>query len=899
MKKSLRKASSRTHASGEAPYGSHAQRAILQSTETPFPYRLLLTILLGLVANTAVAQETPTSQPADSAPAATATAAPTSAPTPTRTEIANPILASQVERVEVTGSRIKRISVEGPSPVTVVDKEAIKKSGHNSVSDLLRDMTASSFGVSRENSGSSAAGVSTIGLRGLGAERTLVLLNGRRLPKDPAAEAVDLNMIPMAAIERVEILKDGASALYGSDALGGVVNIITKKNFNGTDISLKHVRPEETRGQQYEVAMTTGSSNDRSSLMTVLNYRNNSILFGRDREWSRDGISLTGSPGAYRDQAGSNTWTVDPNCPAGRQRAIPGGQTCTYNYQEQASTLPGVEQITLLTDFRYKIDDQLTLYNVNSASRRTVKWTFAPTPGSLTVTGGTASQPSTGDLDIRYRFLEAGNRETEVEEVGFGNTLGVKGFLSDSWEWDLSVGYSRFNRIDRGVNGYLEEARVIDLIENDVFDPFAPVGSRGSIDDARVETSQIGLSKLLTVDLLLTGDVVELSSGPIRTAIGHTTFHESLEQKADPKTDSGQVLGGAGSSNSGDRQVHSVFGEFSIPLDETLEMQVAGRFDNYSDFGNTVNPKVALKWQPTQQWLARASVGTGFMAPSLSALYGARSEGYLTFIDRKGCAQQGGSFCVPQQYRSIGGGNPNLKEERALTANTGVVFQPNADFNFSLDTWLTKIDNVVGFDPEKATEAELAGINTANHGVVFTRDATTGEITLLEAPNLNLSKLDIAGFDVNTEWTSGVRVLDARLGVRDEFSYLFYYKNESFPGTGFEDEIGNWGQPQWRNNATLFVKGPKSEVYLTGKTIPGQKAVDEKSGKKISDYTEFDLGASYAIRPTSSISGGIRNVLGTERPSDPEGGSGGARAFNSGLYDPIGRSAFLTYRQSF
>ncbi len=878
------------------------------STEIPFPYRLLSVLIFGSLA-AAAAANAQEPEAANAEPTATAVApetAPTSAPettvdvpeTTTTPAAAPATVNTPIERVEVTGSRIKRISVEGPSPVTVVDKEAIQKSGRGSVSDLLRETTAAAFGASRETSGSTAAGVSTIGLRGLGGERTLVLLNGRRLPKDPAAEAVDLNMIPIAAVERVEILKDGASALYGSDALGGVVNIITKKNYTGSEISLKHVRPEETRGEQYEISLTTGSAGERTSLMTVLNYRNNAILYGRDRDWSRQGVSLIGSPGSFRDPGGGGDWIADPTCPADRRRAINGGEACAYNYQEQASTLPGLEQLTLLTDFRHKISDRVSLYNVNTASRRQVRWTFAPTPGSFRVPGGTASRPA-ADLDIRYRFAEAGNRETQVEENGFANTLGAKGFLTDTWEWDLSLGYSRFSRIDRGVSGYLETNRVIDLIDGNAFDPFAPAGSRGSIDDAKVQTVQTGLSKLMTIDLLLTGDVMELESGPVRSAIGHTTFHESLEEQADPKTAGGQVLGNAGSSNKGDRQVHSVFSEFSIPLSRTVEMQVAGRYDHYSDFGDALNPKVALRWQPDAKWLARTSVGTGFLAPSLKSLYGARSEGYLTFIDKKGCAQNGGSFCVPQQYLTLSGGNPDLKEEKALTANAGVVFQPSGDFNASLDGWVTKIDNVVGFDPEKMTEAELAGRDLSRDGVAVTRDPSTNEILEIHAPNLNLSKLDIAGLDFNTEWMTGVRAKGFRLGVRDEFTYLLYYKNEGFPGAGFEDIVGQWGRPRWRNNATLFAKGRKSELFLTAKTIPGQKAVDEDSGKKIRDYTEFDVGVSYALTDKSSLTGGVRNVLGTERPSDPEGGSGGASEFNSSLYDPIGRSAFLAYRQGF
>src|SRR5262249_44131641 len=152
------------------------------------------------------------------------------------------------ERIEVTGSHIKRIDTEGPSPVTTLTRKAIESTGYNSVSDVLRDQAVSSFGSTRESSGSNAAGVSEVDLRGLGANRTLVLLNGQRLPTDAVTGAVDLNMIPTAAVERIEVLNDGASAIYGSDALGGVVNIITRKDFSGNEISYEQSTPELAGG---------------------------------------------------------------------------------------------------------------------------------------------------------------------------------------------------------------------------------------------------------------------------------------------------------------------------------------------------------------------------------------------------------------------------------------------------------------------------------------------------------------------------------------------------------------------------------------------------------------------------------------------------------------------------
>ena len=138
---------------------------------------------------------------------------------------------NDMERIQVTGSRIKHIEVQGSYPVLIIDKDEIEKTGYNSVSDILRDITVNSFGSGRESSGKAAPGTSEVNLRGLGADRTLVLLDGKRIQKDPFRNAVDLNLIPLAAIKRIDVLKDGASSIYGSEALGGVVNIITRKTF--------------------------------------------------------------------------------------------------------------------------------------------------------------------------------------------------------------------------------------------------------------------------------------------------------------------------------------------------------------------------------------------------------------------------------------------------------------------------------------------------------------------------------------------------------------------------------------------------------------------------------------------------------------------------------------------
>lgn len=205
--------------------------------------------------------------------------------------------AESVERIEVTGSRIKRTDLEGAIPVTVIDRAAIDFSGQTSVSDLLRNTSFNAAGSFRPQSGSSAQGISQVNLRGLGSERSLILVDGRRLPKSPSTgNSQDLNSIPMAAVERIEILSDGASAVYGSDAIAGVVNIITRKDFNGVELRLGagNVSLPSDGGDREEGSAVFGSSTDKSSVIGGVSWNSRDIIFENAYSWVQPGGSSFG-----------------------------------------------------------------------------------------------------------------------------------------------------------------------------------------------------------------------------------------------------------------------------------------------------------------------------------------------------------------------------------------------------------------------------------------------------------------------------------------------------------------------------------------------------------------------------------------------------------------------------
>jgi iron complex outermembrane receptor protein len=263
----------------------------------------------------------------------------------------------------------------------------------------------------REDSGSNAAGVAHVDLRGLGASNTLVLLNGQRLPSDAVTGAVDLNMIPMAAVERIEVLKDGASAIYGSDALGGVVNIITRKDFTGTEVSFKQSIPQLEGGKKREISLVNGLNKGRLSMVNVVQYRDNEVINSRDREWSNKGVSTSGSPGSYRSEGG--TWNSDANCPPEMIQHTPNGDICTFRYSDYSTELPALQQLSLLSESNVEVSSRVRAKARFGGSQKKVQWSFAPAPETFVIPasvadhlgpGGTPLPGATPGKDLQVRL---------------------------------------------------------------------------------------------------------------------------------------------------------------------------------------------------------------------------------------------------------------------------------------------------------------------------------------------------------------------------------------------------------------------------------------------------------------------------------------------------------------
>ncbi|NND59337.1 MAG: TonB-dependent receptor, partial [Gammaproteobacteria bacterium] len=322
---------------------------------------------------------------------------------------------AEQDTVTVTGSRIKRVDIETPLPVTTISREDIDSSGEISVAEVLRGSTFNSFGSFRQSSGSSAQSQSTVSLRGLGATRTLVLLDGRRIAGSPtfgSGSAQNLNTIPLAAVERIEVLRDGASAVYGSDAIGGVVNVILRKDYEGVNLAAGIGRPTSEGGDEENFSITAGVSSGKGNITFSLDHAAQDIIFNADRDFSDVGLSSFGFPGTmWIDGVGR---VSDPRCPSGidtdgdgvGDEPDPNAGTdangvdlgssvlrdtrCRYNYAGVSANEASIERDSFFVNSNYEINDSVSFFARGIVSRTESFGRYAPTP----VVGGNPFAPT-------------------------------------------------------------------------------------------------------------------------------------------------------------------------------------------------------------------------------------------------------------------------------------------------------------------------------------------------------------------------------------------------------------------------------------------------------------------------------------------------------------------------
>lgn len=534
-----------------------------------------------------------------------------------------------LEHVTVTGYHIKRINTEGSAPVMVLEREDLEQAGINTLEEFARYLPINMPEAVRTDG---AIGATGFDLRGIGTDTTLTLVDGYRIaPYAQLAEnAVDINSIPVSAIERIEVLKDGASAIYGADAIAGVVNIILRKNFDGLELSAGYGISEQGDGNELLADMIAGREYERGNIMFSLAYYKLEPQAMRDRDWSRNldyspiggpntGVVHSSPPTMFRYD--NEFFEADPECGTDPFTSSPidspygpsGGTACAYNWATKGDLLWGIERLGGSLSGRYEINLETVFFGDILYSEVEGDLQRAPSPMYSSsvldidtwyhlpyVSADHPGNPFGTDGELATRPLEVGNRIHINNSKAYRGVLGVEGVWG-KWEWQLSalasrnrvkkefqnmVSYTEFQLALLGMGGPNGDLR---------YNPFGdkPQNEQALIEWFRTSAHLEDTSREYSAEILFNRRFGLLAGGPAGFAIGFQYREQKLEQWADEQLKSGD-LGPLHDPVSADRNITSAFVEFDLPLLDKLEVQLALRYENYSDFGSTSNPKLVL-----------------------------------------------------------------------------------------------------------------------------------------------------------------------------------------------------------------------------------------------------------------------------------------------------------------
>lgn len=723
----------------------------------------------------------------------------------------------QLERVEITGSSVRRIDGESALPVTVLKKEDIQRSGATSTVDLLKKLTSVQGSTGESASvGGATFGFSGVSIHNIGETRTLVLLNGHRLSLFGGqtltgfAAGFDLNSIPVSAIERVEVLTDGASALYGADAIAGVVNFITKSDTTDGDITIGYSSPKGG-AKEKRISATKGfGSLEKDGYNAVLSFGHDerTKLNSTQRSFGSSGKLFFSANGKnYRLQQASassipaNVSDADDNlvnpylikngtCAPKSFRITSGSDDyCGFDFVGELEIYPVRTRDSFVGSGRLKVADQ-TLYADVLISRTNQVSRIAPVPGAVSIGADTPLavqylQPAgiMGDSTAFYRIYDLGKRTSDDTARFFDIALGSKGTLV-GWDYDATYTHSQ-SKVSSSISGYPGALAVANLRASGLLNPFVLPGEQTPAAAAAIQAINYkgywdgGKSTLDTLQVKGSREIFALPAGPAYLALGanfnkekFTTLPSLFAQglAADPVAGTlcdptganaalpcDQRFGDAASSPaySAGRRSYGVFGELVIPALKSLEFGLAARYDHFSDFGSAVTGKASFKWQPASNLLVRGSVGTGYHAPTVPQVaaapqsYGVTSDKYSCTPGLAAVAAQQGATCRPgeQQYDQIAAGNKQLKPEKSRQATIGIRFEPTSTLTLGADLWHVEIRDSFGQLTEQTVFADPVKYPGSWSKAV---DVGTGATYLaFNAGNLNLGKLFSTGLDLD------------------------------------------------------------------------------------------------------------------------------------------------------
>lgn len=831
----------------------------------------------------ATPSETP---PSPAAPPPTPAAPPPAgaAVTPaTPPKATSPSPKGKAEVISVTGSRIRRIDVEGSQPITTYSKEEIDRSGYGNVSDFVRNKLPSATLSTENQTVSQNAGSASFGGRDMEAEYTLVLINGRRLPTNAIAEDfVDLNLIPLAAVERIEYLTDGASAIYGSDAVAGVLNIITKRQFEGTTVTARLGQASRGDGTETSLQLVSGASGDRSSILIAGDLWKREPILAKDRPLikstiapnGKDGRSPNGLPGYIIRADGS----VEPfaDCPAGN---VSGSSQCLYDFAPLYEAVPKMERQSIYTIWDHNLLADVTLFGEARFSRTYTLYANGAAPGGVSVSGTAPSNPYPGeDIFVVRRYLDFGPRVSDNTNQSLNLVLGLRGPINDSVNWELAATSHRLQNEQIGKSGNIHSETASTYFNNGVLNPFiyntaTTPEQIAAFEAIQAHTFRAGDLTLQTYNLTFDGNLpFDLPGGPIGFAIGAEYRQEEFVDRSDIATSNDEILGGAGGNGKGEQDNRAYYLEAAFPILKSLDLKTAVRNDNIDNRDDETTYNAGIAYRPLSGWLLRASYATGFKAPGLHYRFLGQSFGVARARDPYSCETFG--ECEEFEINSRTGGNPDLTPETSVYVNFGTVVQPTAELALSADFWSLKIDDKVGQleVQEILNNPDLYGqyINRVN-GRLNVDGANVSTIYQ------NLTKEESSGVEVSGNYT--VPVGAAQIASSIKLNKILSSKAQTSATQPLCEVADNYKgvdgtlssayrMPVWSVGMDIRYYGPV-DTYSGGFEPASCRYADPSSRYTVKPNAEVAFNASYTAPFGTTFGVGIQNAFDQEPSFDP------------------------------
>ncbi|WP_243455816.1 TonB-dependent receptor [Sphingosinicella sp. BN140058] len=806
------------------------------------------------------------------------------------------------EGIVVTGSRIRGIAPVG-SNVIAIDQARIAQEPVTSTNDLLRRVPqvvalgANRQGGSAQNGAANATRGAGINLRGIGTNATLLLYDGKRMPpQGTQGQYTDPSVIPAIALARVEVVADGASAIYGSDAIAGVVNFILRRNFDGIEIRARSGFTERGYDEQ-QIAGIFGRKWDSGSIMVSAEYTRNDALLGTELDFYQDDNRDRGGRDLRSNFCNPGTISV-----GGGSYAIPTGGVTNANvgslvrgttnrcfYNQYDTVIPEQERVNVIAAFNQQLGDRVRLFadgfyskrsgeiagisNITATVRNTNPFFVSPVPGATQVNVTYSLLPQVGGPDVNPYRGESWNVSGGVEADLFGD-----------WSGTLYYAHGESSDVaDRriGINSAALNAALADTNPLTALNVFGGPNNPATIARIRDNLFVItGRTRLDVANLQFDGSLFHLPGGNVRLAAGGEYRKEYTFTDLATGTSAAETH----VADDGSRTVKAAFAELFVPIVgadnavpglRELSLSLAGRYEHYSDFGSTTNPKIGITWKPANGITVRGSYGTSFRAPTfteVSTVAGGAGLYYDTLPGPNGNLTGIG----------IAGGNPDLRPESATTWSAGVEFAPN--FAPGLTATLTYFD-IDYTDQIQALRGTPGLLTNPLYTDFVTFDPSAAEVQALLASGLpinsainanlvqfiadgrrqNLGTSLVNGLDFGLYYRRTIGAVEVDAGVQG--TYFTRYDFEAVPEAGLADVLGTIAFPQkFRSQADIGAKWNAFQARVTWNHLAGYRNTTVTPVQRVSNYDTIDLFLGWDVDERFRFSVDVRNLFDEKPP---------------------------------